>query len=267
MTVLWMCLLYQTARAEQVHIVTFDYPPMMDRSKPQGGLMGEIVQAAFNEVQIAPDLVFYPAKRVLAYFIGTADYLACIGPIALIDRQPEDRKQQIIPMAPLADILMVLMYYKPIHGTKPTTYNELTELRGLNVGTILGSNTIPLLQDAGMKVAEVQIESQMKLLKAGRIDFAAVGLLTGLNLIAKLFPGQEDEFAFIRKPIMELPTSIYFNKRFPKSDAYAERFRTGLKAIIANGQYLLILENYYGKGNIPVEYKALFHTLGVPYAF
>ena len=118
-----------------------------------------------------------------------------------------------------------------------------------------------------MKVAEVQIESQMKLLKAGRIDFAAVGLLTGLDLIAKLFPGQEDEFAFIRKPIMELPTSIYFNKRFPKSDAYAERFRTGLKAIIANGQYLLILENYYGKGNIPVEYKALFHTLGVPYAF
>lgn len=267
MIVLCACLLYQAAHAEQVQIVTFHYPPMMDRGKPQGGLMGEIVQAAFNEVRIEPDLVFYPAKRMLAYYIGTKAYLACIGPIVLVDRQPEDRQHQVIRIAPLADILMVLLYYKPTHGAKPTAYNALSELRGMKVGTILGSNTTPLLQEAGIEVSEIRIESQIKLLRADRIDFAAVGLLTGLDLITRLFPGQEAEFAFIRKPVMELPTSIYFNKRFPKSDEYAERFRAGLKAIVENGHYLRILEHYYGKGKIPVEYKALFHTLGIQYPF
>lgn len=267
MVVLCSCLPYQTVYAEHVQIITFHYPPVMDSNKPHGGLMGEIVRAAFHEVDIEPDLVYFPAKRMLTYFIGTKEYLACIGPIALVDRQPEDRQHQIIRVPPLVDILMVLMYYKPTHDKKPTTYKQLTELKGLRVGTILGSNTIPLLQDAGVDITETRLESQLKLLVANRIDFAAVGLLTGMDLIAKLFPGNQDAFAFIRKPIMELPTSIYFNKGFPKSDMYAQRFREGLNVIIENGRYLQILENYYGKGGIPSEYKTAFHTLGVQYPF
>ena len=105
------------------------------------------------------------------------------------------------------------------------------------------------------------------MLKANRIDFAAVGLLTGMDLIKKLFPGQENDFAFIRKPILELPTSIYFNKRFPWSDEYAEQFRKGLDIITKNGKYLQILKDYYGKDNIPPEYKPIFHSLGVQYSF
>ena len=265
--VLCSCLLCLTAYAEHVQIVTFHYPPVMDSSKPHGGLMGEIVHAAFHEVDIETDLVYYPAKRMLLNFIGTEKYLACIGPVVLIERQPEERKHQVIRVPPLADIIMVFAYYKPTHGKKPTTYGQLTELSGFRVGTIRGSNTIPLLQDAGIDVSEASIESQIKMLKANRIDFAVIGFLTGLDLITKLFPGDVDAFAFIRKPIMELPTSIYFNKRFPKSDEYAEQFRTGLTAIVKNGQYIQILEKYYGKDNIPSEYKPIFHTLGIRYSF
>lgn len=265
--VLCSCLLSLTAYAERVRIATFNYPPVMDSSRPRGGLMGEIVHAAFRQVHIETDLVYFPAKRMLLYLIGTDKYLACIGPVVLIDRQPEDKKQQVIRVPPLVDILMVLAYYKPTHDKKPTSYEQLTELRGFRVGTILGSNTIPLLQDAGIDVSETSIESQIKMLKANHIDFMAVGLLTGLDLITTLFPGHGDEFVFIRKPIMELPTSIYFNKRFPKSDEYAERFRTGLNAIIKNGRYIQMLEKYYGKDNIPPEYKPIFHALGIQYSF
>ena len=259
------CLPPSPAYAEQVKIVTFHYPPVMDSKKPHGGLMGEIVHAAFDHVQVVPELVYYPAKRVLFNFIGKSTYLACIGPVALIDRQPEDRKDQVVPIPPLVDILMVFAYYKPTHGKRPTSYQQLTDLQGFMVGTIMGSNTIPLLKNAGIQVSETYVESQMKLLKANRIDYAVIGLLTGLELVAKYFPGEEDDFAFIRKPVMELPTSIYFNTLFPRSDEYLERFRTGLKAIIENGEYLQILENYYGKGNIPPEYQPIFQTLGVQY--
>ena len=203
MIVLGLCLMSLPVYAEPVQIVTFHYAPVMDSNKPHGGLMGEIVYAAFHEVHIQPELVYYPAKRMLANYIGTGAYLACIGPVVLVDRQPEDQKQQVIRVPPLVDILMMFAYYKPTHGSKPTTYEKLSDFKGLRVGTILGSNTIPLLKAAGIDVVETRLESQMKLLKANRIDFAAVGLLTGLDLITKLFPGHEDEFAFIKKPIME----------------------------------------------------------------
>ena len=98
--VLFSFLLSLTAYAEHVQIVTFHYPPVMDSNKPQGGLIGEIVHAAFREVDIETDLVYYPAKRMLLELIGTEKYLACIGPIALIDRQPEDRKHQVIRVPP-----------------------------------------------------------------------------------------------------------------------------------------------------------------------
>lgn len=265
--VLWLSMLSLTVCAEQVPLATFHYPPVMDSSNPDGGLMGDIVRAAFQEVDIEPEIAYYPAKRLLLEYIGAKEYLACIGPIVLVDRQPKEKKRQVIQIPPLVDILMVFAYYKPTHGKKPVTYERLADLKGFTVGTILGSNTIPLLQDAGMVVKETLLKSQIKLLKANRIDYAVVGFLTGLDLVKTIFPGQEIDFAFIRKPVMELPTSIYFNKRFPRSSEYLAKFKRGLNAIIESGHYIRILENYYGKGKIPFEYKPLFHTFGIQYSF
>jgi len=265
--VLYSCLLSLTVFAAPVQIVTFHYPPVMDRSRPNGGLMGDIVHSAFSEVNIESKFVYYPAKRMLANYIGTETYLACVGPVVLVDRQPEDRKSQVIRIPPLVDILMVFAYHKPTHGKKPADYKQLNELSGFKVGTILGSNTIPMLKAAGIDVQETLLESQMKLVKANRIDFAVIGLLTGLDSIAKDFPEHKDDFAFMKKPVMELPTSIYFNKLFPKSNEYVELFKEGLNAIIKNGRYINMLEKYYGPGNIPPEYKPLFDTLGVQYPF
>lgn len=256
-----------STHAELAQVATFEYPPVMDSNKEHGGLMGEIVTAAFHEVNVETDLVYYPAKRVLLNFIGKTEYIACVGPISLIDRQSEKEQHQVIRVPPLIDIIMVLTYYKPTHGNKPTTFEDLSELSGFRVGTILGSNTIPLLQKAGIKISEASIESQIRMLKAGRIDFAAVGILTGSNLIAHLYPDHKKDFAIIRKPIMDLPTSIYFNKNHPKGDEYADKFRTGLKAILENGQYVKILEKYYGQSSIPSEYTEIFHTLGIQYTF
>lgn len=51
--------------------------------------------------------------------------------------------------------------------------------------------------------------------------------------------------------------------RFPGSDEYAKRFQAGLKAILENGQYLQLLESYYGAGKIPNEYQPIFQTLDI----
>ncbi len=60
--VLCSCLLSLAAYAKPFKNVTFYYPPMMDQNELHGGLMGEIVRAAFHEVQIETDLAYLPAK-------------------------------------------------------------------------------------------------------------------------------------------------------------------------------------------------------------
>ena len=78
-----------------------------------------------------------------------------------------------------------------------------------------------------------------------------MGYLTGLELSKQYFPETKDDFAYMQPPIMELPTSIYFNKPFPNSVHYVAKFREGFQAVVKSGKYIHILEKYYGKGKIP----------------
>ena len=266
-TAFCLLTLISAVHAEDVEIATFNYPPFMDMSNRQGGLLGEIVHAAFSHVGINPKFTYYPPLRMFNCYIGAKDVLACMGPVTLIQRQPLEKQEQLIYMSPMVNINMVLLYYRPTHGDKPTTYDNLSALQGYRVGVINGSNTIPILKNNGMAVIETNITSQMKMLKASRLDYCAIGFLTGMELIKTLFPADTDDFVFMKKPIMELPVSIYFNKGFPGSAEYADAFRKGIQSLVANGRYIEILEHYYGKNKIPAEYRSLFDALGVQYTF
>ena len=257
-------LVVQT-KAENIEIHTFDYPPFMDMSDPMDGLLGKIIHAAFNEVGIEPKFIYYPPLRMFNLYIGAQDVLACVGPVTLIQRQTPDKRKQVIGFPPMVNIIMAFLYHLPTHGNKPTAYEKLSELSGYRVGVIRGSNTISVLKENGIDVIETSIQSQMKMLKGGRIDYCAISFLTGRELLKTLFPKNTNDFAFMEKPIMELPSSIYFNKGFPESEQYAINFEKGFNTIVNNGRYLQILESYYGKNNIPGEYQPLFDSFGIWY--
>lgn len=267
MFALCFLLLPVTVQCETVQLLTFHYPPFMDANKPSDGLMGEIIHAAFDEVGVTAQIVYYPPLRMFRDSIGTQHFLACIGPVSLIERQPAARRSQVVYSPPFATIIMVFYYHEPTHGRKPTTYENFSDLNGFRVGVIRGSNTIKLLDGKGIEIVQTGVDAQMKMLRDNRIDFSAIGLLTGMELIQTLFPGNADDFAFIRKPIMQLPASIYFNKQFPGGEVYPEKFKKGLDALIEKGIYVQILEKYYGKAKVPREYAPIFDALGVQYAF
>lgn len=253
--------------AEVVEIVTFDYPPMTSQDDPDGGLMGKIVKEAFRESQLDIRITYYPPARVLKEHVGGTEYAACLCPEALVKRLPVEKISDVIVFPPFIDIIMVFFYYTPHHGDKPISYNELAELKSYHVGVIRGSNTTVLLTGAGILIQESAVDSQIKKLKAGRIDYAAMGILTGMEMIQRLYPAETDHFSYMAKPIMELPTTICFNKKVPGSVIYREKFEKGFNTMIANGSYIRLLESYYGVGLIPHQYKPLFERLGVAYTF
>lgn len=167
----------------------------------------------------------------------------------------------------MASIIMVFFYYKPNHKNLPTEYDTLSSLSPYTAGVIHGSNTIPLLKGAGMKIEESKFKQQILKLKAGRIHYAVVGLLAGNEMIKQLFPKETDNFAYMSKPVMELPLTVYFNKDAANAELYAKKFNRGLRKIIRNGGYVTVLEEYYGKGRIPFSYSPLFKQLGVSYPY
>lgn len=259
--------LYHHAFAETVRLATFSYPPFMDEKSPDGDLMGKIIQAAFRQEGIDTAITYYPPKRILNQHMGGTRYTACYGPAILVERQPADKRERILVFPPVASIVMVFIYCKSNRERLPAEYDTLSSLSGYTVGVIHGSNTIPILKEAGIKIEESSAESQIQKLKAGRIHYAVIGLLTGFRLIDRLFPGEKQNFGYMPKPVMELPLTLYFNIEAPRAGDYAEKFQKGFGKLVQNGGYIDILEEYYGKGKISHAYDKIFKTLGVAYAF
>lgn len=252
--------LLPAAHAEEVvEVVTFEYPPMMTAALPKDGLLGEIVHAAFEAAGQESKISYTSPKRILMLHVGQQESGAFLSPINLVKRQKADDK--VICMNPLVNILMVFYYYTPAHDAQEFDSKTLEELAPYRVGAITGSNTIPLLTSAGLSVVESSVEKQIPLLQKGRIDLAIVGLLTGKALVEEHFPESVADFAFIEKPLMELPTGICFNKQHPSGEAWAESFVEGFRTILQQGTYREILERYYGKDRIPPQYDPLFEAL------
>lgn len=249
-----------SARAEEpVEIVTFEYPPIMTATLPNDGLLGEIVHAAFQAVGQEVTISYTSPKRVLMMYVGTQESGGFLAPINLVKRQKAE--ENVICVNPLVNILMVFYYYKPNHDTQKLQYETLEELTQYRVGAITGSNTIELLTNAGITVYESSVDAQIQMLQKGRADLAIIGLLTGKQLVERYFPDTITDFAFIEKPLMELPTGICFNTQHPSGQAWAEMFVQGFTEIYRQGIYTDILERYYGKNQIPQQYTPLLRAL------
>lgn len=247
---------------EKVEIVSFDYPPMFSEQDPKGGLLGEIVHEAFKQELVDVSIDYYPPKRVDAKMVGSDKTLATIMPVNLVKRN--NKEKDVICISPMANIVMTFYYYAPRYKQE-IRFENLDDLKPYIVGTIRGSNAIKILKNAGIMIDESSKESQIKKLHKGRVDLAIMGLLTGKVLINEFYPNEVDNFKTLKKPLMELPLSICFNRRFPRAEEFSQKFIQGLDKIRENGIYTKILEKYYGKGEIPERYNYLFETMDSNY--
>ncbi len=248
--------------AEKVELVSFDYPPMLSNQDPKGGLLGEIVHEAFKQELIELSIDFYPPKRVHATMIGTDKTLATLIPINLVRRI--HKENEVTCITPITNIHMVFYYYAPRHKN-PIIFEKIEDIKPYSVGTIRGSNATSILKNAGIKTEESAKESQIKKLYRGRVDLALMGFLTGEKLIKEFYPNKINGFKILNKPLMELPSSICFNKKFPNSEKFIKHFVKGFDKIRKNGVYVKILEKYYGTGKIPEKYNSLFEIMDSNY--
>ena len=232
--------------AEKIEISTINYPPLFQSEAYPGGGHGiscDITVAAFKEVGVEVEYKFIPLARCV-YSIVKKQNPANLGTINWFQKE---NKLDLVQGVNLFTA-KILFFYKKKKYPQGTTYDDLSDMKKYKIGNIRGSATTPLVEKAGLNIDWANdLEQNIKKLNGNRFDFAIAVDSAGWAMIETLFPDKLDEFGTIDKPILTLPISLIFHK---DQSELLTQYKTGLEKIVKNGNFIKIMEKYYGKDRV-----------------
>lgn len=229
---------------EKIIISVHDYMPYYN--KDGKGLMDEVYKEIFHRVGVEASLKAFPIKRGLAYlFDNTVDAFSP-GHIFM---SPDMKKNAEWDTSFI--VALSMFYYKP-NFKKPIVFNTLDDLRGYKLAVLVNTSFIPLYKKHHIEYYEAQNPQRMlKMAKAGHVDFFVITILTGMILINQEYPDVAHDFDYF--VFKKLPCSLAVSKGNPNYKKRMAQFQKGLNEIKADGTYIQLLEQYWGKGNIPKD--------------
>jgi len=250
-----------TASAHDDHTIGLDAnesPPYWSETMPKDGMCGEIVHAVSQAAGIVSHIHYKPLTRMIeddqnndlgnpAFYMGNQDFAAII---------------------PICVYHVGLFYYRPNHPDG-IAVRSIEDLRGYKVGILKGTLVDrAIFMKAGVEFEEsYSQESLFKKLRRGRIDLVIEIDLVGQKIIDRLFPEQHDNFVATIVPRSDRPISIMISSGYPDAEHIGGLYKKGLQTIRASGIYQQILENYYGKGNVPEHFMKELDRFAYIYSF
>ena len=230
------------ARSESNPVVfqSTDTPPFWSASLPENGLGGAMLHLVSAAAGVAYSIEYLPVKRyrnsLATYIVGDPDILI-------------NQKHRVI--FPIGIFRSAFFYYKPHHDV--IEFKSLRDLQGHTLGVLRGT-----LEDKdyfvrnGINMEESDsIESLLRKLKRGRIDFCILVDTAGQYTIKQMFPAEQDNFVHVDIPGSVRPIAIMIDVDIPEGRAVAQRYRKVLDTTLRSPEYHDILEKFYGKNNIP----------------
>lgn len=208
------------------------------------GMVAEVVTAACNARGLKAEYTFFPWKRAEASveegsFFATFPY-----------QQTTERDARFYFSGVLCRSNNRILLHKGNPKTAEFVYASISDLKGYRIGTLAGSDAVNLpLRHLGAEVEEVQtVEQNLKKLEAGRLD-AVIDDRPVLFMATKKYCGNDAEklgkFYFANKGFGNTTEyKLMVSQRYPNAKGLLVKFNTGLKAIIASGEYQKILKKY-----------------------
>jgi len=249
-SLVWVAVMFAaSARAEQITLTPFDYPPFMDESLPEKGLFCELVAAAYQSVGYTVSFKFYPGKRSTQYVLD-GYVLAHLG--SERNFSEEELKN---------DVQSVRVFYFRAVGFylkdrfKSISFKTLKDLQGYRLGVIRGASLSLFFKkypELNLKVEELTTMEQMfKQVYHNRSDIGFTVELSGRMFFAKHYPNEQDRWVITEDAVQGIFGDVVFSKKYPNSEKYLNALKDGIQRIRDNGTYLRILEKYYGTGKVP----------------
>lgn len=241
-TGLLLLLAFSPAWAEVTHAETApvvfqstDTPPFWAADLPQNGVGGAMLQLLSQAAGINYTIEFLPVKRFResksVYLVGTPDLLT---------------GQHRRAIFPIGIFYSAIFSYKPSHDI--SRFQGLPELPGHSIGVLRGTlENRAYFEKHRISVEESDsVESLLRKLKKGRIDFCIMVEATGRHVIQEIFPQDQDNFSFRPLPGSERPLAIMIDIESPEGRAVAARYRKVLENVLRSRQYAEILKAYKG---------------------
>jgi polar amino acid transport system substrate-binding protein len=236
------------AMALPVKVVTFESPPLMGASKLSAeGLEVELMRAAFRLSGLEPTIEYYPQARAASLFrngefrlmLGTRSFFPDIS-----------GELEGYPLITLRTIFFYLKKDEPNFSWK--TYDDL---RPYTIALILGGASEKVTQAQGLKGDPSNDQpTEFRKLEAGRVDLALGTDLGGWLIIEDLFPDKVHRFAADEAhPFLSLAGELVAKRSDPGFADLDARIKSGIKGIYRSGEWLRIMEKYYGRGKVPPD--------------
>jgi len=240
---------------DQIHYSIYAgiYPPYLQEDNQ--GTTDIIIRKIFEASDIQVDITHLPLKRLGKHYIGTNKVAGIYGVESLALSYA--KKEKLLIGKPFQIGRFLFWYYKP-NMKKKIKWNQFSDLKGYKISVPLGSLLTQKLIDAGLDIDFASnTDAHIRKLVLKRASLAPLFYFAATNMITKYYPEKMHEFGYLEKPISTTKFSLILNKGFHQAEKIMKHYHTGLNRIITNGSYLKLLEELYGKGNIPKEYQEL----------
>jgi polar amino acid transport system substrate-binding protein len=233
--------------AETIEVVTAtDYPPFTDQNWENGGMLTEIVNAAFSGIEGSPDFSvdwindwsahIDPLLERHKYAMGFPWFQPnCDQPETLAD---EDRKRCSFHFSePLFDMLIVL--FKRSDDARELANDEA--LHGMRLCRPAGYFTFDLTDRGLIPGDTIELDRPQSVgecfnkLVDSEIDFVALNEFTGQSAIKDL--GYGDLVSASEQLTDTIGLRMIIHQDYPQAADLLEQFNAGLRALRESGRY------------------------------
>ena len=252
---LWWAL---PVHAQAVVFRSTETPPYWSATLPNNGFGGSLLRLVSAHAGVNYQIEYQPVKRfsdrAATYIVGDPD---------LLNARIQGQQRAIFPIGIFRS---AFFFYSPHHAV--IDIRSMRDMSGHTLGVLRGSIADkPAFVRHGIKVEESDsVDSLLKKLKKGRVDFCILVAGSGRHAVQRLFPNEQDNFPHVIIPGLTRPLAIMIDAQSPEAKSIAKRYRQVLKSALHSPQYQAIVADFYEQDGIPPDWDAQLESFVKQYA-
>lgn len=216
--------------AQSVIIANGDWAPYLGKDLPHGGPVAHLVSEAFATQGWTVTYDYLPWKR--GYLMAEKAQLDG----SIVWSRNEEREAVMLYSDSVVHLDTVVFY----ENSRPVTWEEPEDLKGLRLGGVLGYDYASIKAEDGYNVSLIgEPKNNYLKLVADRLDGVMEERLVGLNLAKEA--GVLDQVGYHPTRIKSNPYYFIVGKENPRGEEIIRVFNAGLNELKNSGRYDAIL--------------------------
>jgi polar amino acid transport system substrate-binding protein len=223
----------------KVTLTQQEYPPLIMREAPGGGLLTQIVTEAFKLANVDVNYVAVPNNRaitgaMMGFYEGSYGWA-----------HSAERDAKLLYSNKPIYALRIVFFQK---GSNEIPWSNLTDLHPYRIGITQGNHYsdefTALIESGRLQTDPAPSDlSNFRKLLVGRVDLFPIDQDVGQFILKTSFlPEDQTKISFQHKSISVVPVYVVIRRDLPQARALMERFDHGFQLLSDSGQLSRMIE-------------------------